>query len=76
MAKNDKTFADVYKALPEPPRVISPKLQFIQRIAALTRSSENAVRMWVSGRQKPDALKQAIISKELGIPSDVLFPIN
>lgn len=76
MTKNDKTFGEIYKALPDPPKIISPKLKFIQRIASVTQSSENAVRMWVSGRQRPDALKQAIISKELGVPSDTLFPIS
>lgn len=76
MVKNNKTFGEIYKALPDPKRPESPKLRFVRRMAAATKSSENAVRMWVSGRQRPDALKQAIISKELGIESEVLFPNN
>ena len=32
------------------------------------------VRMWCTGRQTPDALAQSVISKELGVPEEVLFP--
>jgi transcriptional regulator with XRE-family HTH domain len=77
MSKKEKIpreFAEVYKALPDPPRQITPKLEFVKRMAEITKSSENAVRMWINGRQRPDALKQAIIAEELGIPSAELFP--
>nr|DAS86834.1 MAG TPA: hypothetical protein [Caudoviricetes sp.] len=30
--------------------------------------------MWIQGVQRPDALKQKMISEHLGVNADVLFP--
>lgn len=68
--QTQKTFRDLYQALDPVP----PRLAWIRRIATATMRSENAVRMWISGRQTPDPLCQQIIAKELGVPVEGLFP--
>ncbi|WP_289075724.1 hypothetical protein [uncultured Bacteroides sp.] len=67
-----KTFREIYEALDPVP----PKTKWILRIAKATMRSENAVRMWLSGRQIPDLLVQSVIAKELGVPVEGLFPTN
>lgn len=67
-----KTFREIYEALDPVP----PKTKWILRIARATMRSENAVRMWLSGRQIPDMLVQSVIAKELGVPVEGLFPNN
>lgn len=67
-----KTFREIYEALDPVP----PKTKWILRIAKATMRSENAVRMWLSGRQIPDMLVQSVIAKELGVPVEGLFPNN
>lgn len=47
---------------------------WIRRIAILTHKSENTVRMWLSGRQTPDALTQAVLEKHLKTDCKNLFP--
>ncbi|MCD7962925.1 MAG: hypothetical protein LUF90_05095 [Rikenellaceae bacterium] len=64
------TFKEYYDSL----STESPKGRFVKRIAKLTCRSEATVRMWLSGRQKPDELAKKIIAQELGIPSELLFP--
>jgi hypothetical protein len=32
--------------------------------------------MWIHGVQKPDALKQKMISDKLGVPANILFPVT
>ncbi len=65
------TFREVYEALP---KVTTPKADFVQRMAALTCRSENAVRQWIAGVRYPDLLAQRVIEQELGIPAEDLFP--
>lgn len=36
--------------------------------------STKTVRCWLAGTQKPDALSQSVIEKELGVSSNILFP--
>lgn len=67
-----KTFREIYDRL-DP---VSPKSKWVKRIAKVTMRSENAVRMWLSGRQTPEPLVQTIIAKELGVPVKGLFPIK
>lgn len=71
--KEPKSFGEVYNGLPE--RTKAPKQAFVERIAELCMCSQQTVRMWVQGKQRPDALKQKLISEELGIPQEELFPI-
>lgn len=70
--KETKTFREIYDGLDPVP----PKTKWVQRIAKATMRSENAVRMWLNGRQTPDPLVQSIIAKELGVPVDGLFPVT
>ena len=67
-----QTFAEVYKALPNV--VKAPKSAFIEEIAELCLCSTQTVRMWIQGVQRPDALKQKLISEKLGIAPETLFP--
>ena len=68
MAKT-KTFREIYDGI-DP---VSPKTKWVKRIAKATMRSENAVRMWINGRQTPEPLVQNIIAKELGVPVEGLF---
>lgn len=72
MITEKKTFREIYDAL-DP---VSPKTKWVQRIAKATMRSENAVRMWLNGRQTPEPLVQNIIARELGVPVEGLFPTN
>lgn len=65
-----KTFKEIYDGLDPVP----PKTKWVKRIAEATMRSENAVRMWLNGRQTPEPLVQNIIAKELGVPVEGLFP--
>lgn len=65
-----KTFKEIYEAQES----VSPKTKWVQRVAKATMRSENAVRMWLNGRQTPEPLVQNIIAKELGVPVEGLFP--
>lgn len=67
-----RTFKEIYDGLDPVP----PKTKWVKRIAKATMRSENAVRMWLSGRQTPEPLVQNIIAKELGVPVEGLFPIK
>ncbi len=71
--KINKTLGELYKDLPSAKSVLSPKQEFIRRLMNVTHRSEMAVRGWVAGRT-PDELVQSVISKELGIPAEILFP--
>lgn len=70
----ERTFKQIYNDLPKREKVDSPKEQWINRIAAVTKKSKQTVRMWLYGVQVPDALTQSIIAKELKTPETVLFP--
>lgn len=72
MITEKKTFREIYDALDPVP----PKTKWVQRIAKVTMRSENAVRMWLNGRQTPEPLLQNIIAQELGVPVEGLFQIK
>lgn len=72
MITEKKTFREIYDALDPVP----PKTKWVQRIAKATMRSENAVRMWLNGRQTPEPLVQNIIARELCVPVEGLFPIK
>lgn len=71
---NQRTFRGYYDALPDRKVSKAPKSAFVDQIALVTMKSTKTVRCWLSGAQKPDALAQAMIEKELGIPASELFP--
>lgn len=65
-----KSFSAIYKALPVTP----PKREFVLRMMALTMKTEVTIYRWISGEVQPDELTKSVISKELGVPAEVLFP--
>ncbi len=70
----EKTFRELYTSLPGRSSAITPKKAFIAKIAEITMKSETTVKCWLSGTQNPDALSRSVISKNLGISDEVLFP--
>lgn len=70
MAKSK--FRQIYDALPTR-AAKAPKTQWVERMAEICMVSEQTVRCWVYGTQKPDALKLSILAKELNVPASELF---
>jgi hypothetical protein len=70
----NKTFKQIYDEQPGRSTKISPKEEWINKIAALTRKAPGTVRMWLSGAQQPDALTKSVLSEHFSIPEDQLFP--
>lgn len=65
-------FRKFYDDLPER-NVVAPKANFIREIADLCKVTTQTVRMWLYGQQKPDLIKQTLISERTGIPVEELF---
>lgn len=65
-----RTLKSIYDAL----NPIPPKTAWIKRVAKAAKVSEFTVRMWLNGRQVPQAGIQELVSKELGVPACELFP--
>jgi len=65
------TFRELYERELHKP---TPAADFVARVAAATKRQQNTVRMWLSGRQKPDDLARSIIAELLGADPDGLFP--
>ena len=73
--ENAKSFRELYDEVWGPAREASENArEFIRRCAEVTKRSEVTVRMWLCGKQVPDALAQDVLANELGIPASVLFP--
>ncbi len=64
------TFKEIYNNIPNK----SPKTVWVEKIAVSTKKHPITVRMWLCGRQNPDELAKSVISMELGIPVEELFP--
>ena len=65
------TFKELYeKELHKP----TPAADFVRRVAEATSRQENTVRMWLAGRQQPDALAKKVIADMLGADAESLFP--
>ena len=69
-------FSEIYEQLPKRPTAPTERTKFIRRVADATKRSDRTVRMWLSGRQRPDALTQSVIAKVLKVPASELFPIE
>lgn len=69
-----KSFKEIYEGYAKRPPLPTPRKEFIRRMADVTKKSEATVKMWVIGRQIPDALTQAVLAKELNVPVATLFP--
>ncbi|WP_279167788.1 helix-turn-helix transcriptional regulator [Muribaculum intestinale] len=65
-------FGDFYQRIPSLPK--APKQAFVEAIAELCKVSQQTVRMWAAGIQRPDALKQERIAEYMGVPVSTLFP--
>lgn len=65
-----RTIKSIYDGLDPVP----PKTAWLQRVAKAAKVSVFTVRMWVSGRQVPQAGIQELVAKELGVPASELFP--
>jgi len=50
------------------------RVEFIKRIAKITLASPATVSRWISGEFIPSKARREIISLELGIPEEQLFP--
>lgn len=68
-----KTLTEIYNDIP---RLTTPRLDFVKRLAAVTYRSENTIRQWVAGTRNPDELSKQAIAKELGRSVAELFPNN
>lgn len=68
------TLIEMYKAIPRMRPELSPKEQFVRRIARVTAKKVPTVKSWLCGSRTPDILCQKLISKELGIAVTELFP--
>lgn len=75
MEKRAKTFKEIYASVPgRAEREKTEKEVWVERMAEVTKKSPSTVRMWIGGRQVPDALTQSVLEKELGVPAEELFP--
>lgn len=73
--ESTKSFKDLYEDIWIPKREASKAAaEFIRRCAEITMKSEGTVKAWLCGAYVPDALAQDVLSKEFGIPAEVLFP--
>lgn len=72
--KDYPTFTQMYKNLPERSSIKSPKTEFVEKVAKITKKSVKTVRCWIAGTQKPDALTQSVLEKEFKVPAKYLFP--
>lgn len=66
-----KTFKQMYdeeKAKPTPAQA------FISEVARITHKSEQTVKMWLTGRQKPDGLTCEVIASHYNVKVETLFP--
>ena len=66
-----KTFKEFYTEAKNNP---TPGQVFVRDIAKLTCSNEITVRLWISGRQRPDALAQRVLAEHFRTTPDALFP--
>ena len=67
----NKTFKELYEIELHKP---TPASDFVTRVARATQRQENTVRMWLAGRQQPDALAKQVIAELLDADADRLFP--
>lgn len=68
------TLREHYNFLRSQKRPLHPATQFIYNIAEITGRSHRTVQQWICGCQEPDDNIKIIISKEIGIPPEELFP--
>lgn len=55
-------------------KLSNERADFIKRIAEITLASPATVSRWISGEFIPSKVRREIISRELNIPEEQLFP--
>lgn len=65
-----KTFTEIYQERKNQP---TPAQKFISEVAQLTDRSEQTVRMWLSGVQKPDSNVAKVIAQHFNVEPTTLF---
>ncbi len=73
MNKRKISLAELYKEKMAQP---SPGKQLIQDLMTATGRSEVTIRLWISGKFKPEPIIQKIIADTLGVEASTLFPSN
>lgn len=69
--KGKQTLSEFYQNLKY---VTPPKTEFVKRVAGRCGLTDEAVRRWVMGKNKPSEEKHLeILEEETGIPRDQLF---
>lgn len=68
---NNKTFIELYNESKSKP---TPAQEFVSEVARITHRSEMTVRMWLSGKQIPDALVLSVIADHFNVDMAGLFP--
>lgn len=71
MDKRTISLAEIYKERME---MLSPGRQLIKDLMDATGRSEVTVRLWISGKFKPEPIIQNIIAETLGVDVEGLFP--
>lgn len=69
----EMTFNEIYKEEMAKNNGARP-LEWLQRIAVAAIVSTDTVYSWVTGWRNPSKSAAALVSRELGIPSEELFP--
>lgn len=68
---SNKTFIELYNESKSKP---TPAQEFVSEVARITHRSEMTVRMWLSGKQIPDALVLSVIADHFNVDMAGLFP--
>lgn len=69
------TFKEIYLKAKARKRVVPTNAQlFIKEVANCTHKSEQTVRLWLSGVQRPDELTQAVLAAKFKTTPQELFP--
>lgn len=71
MEKRKISLVELYK---EKQKELTPANKLIKQIQEVTGRSEIAIRLWLSGKSKPEPLVQRIVADALGIDADYIFP--
>jgi transcriptional regulator with XRE-family HTH domain len=68
---SNKSFIELYNESKNKP---TPAQEFVSEVARITHRSEATVRMWLSGKQIPDALVLSVIADHFNVDMAGLFP--
>ena len=66
-----KSLQELYNETKNQP---TPGQLFVADVAKIACKSETTVRMWLAGKQTPDALTQTVIANAYNVDVNYLFP--